>query len=409
MSFLGNFRHATKGTEAHPNHLIWAGLSALSAVVGKKLWLPMGHFNVYLNTYIVLVAPAGSRKSTALNFSSKMLEAIKGKPQLSLDSPSREALITTLKECEVAVPGNPPLLYTPYHLVVSELSELITTSKDHMIGLLTDLYDKVGPYIAKTQKRGTETITNPYICLLACCPPTFVSKKFNEAIITEGFGRRTVFVNEPDKTPRVAMPKVTQDMADAWTTAVRLGKEIALMRGEFQWEPEAFKRYEHWYTVEDANRTDRDARLASFYGTWHMLMLKVACLHSLSERRDLLITPDSIEFAIGLLNLVDKNLAQVFDAVGRNELHGVSKIMVDIVRAAGHSISERNLLLAMNPHATSSESCQILRYCLEAGRLVKILVPMRDGTDKFIELLATPDGKVRWEEELKVRGKKLGG
>ena len=390
MSFLSDFRDYTSGAEVHPTHAVWAGLTCLSAMAGKKIWLPMGHFNVYLNLYVIYVSPPGMRKSTALNFATKFLEDAKG-PALAMDCTSREALVSTMSKLEVAFrpsDGSAPFSFTPMVLLAPEMSELLGVSRDGMSSLLTTIYDKVGDYNASTIKRKLETIANPYLVMLGCATPKWITERLKDDVISGGFARRCVWLYESERPTRITMPTITPAQAEAWRRCILYGQQLKRVSGIFTFTPEAFALYDSWYT---SAIPPVDEALTGYYDSKHMQVLKTAMLWSLSESFDLVLRPQHIHHTLELFKLLESNLHRVFEGVGRNELHGLSSSLLNILRQAGGILEEKKVYTFMFASGTEYEIRQVVDHLITAEKVSLGTKPSRVDGAPPIRVLMTSE------------------
>ena len=401
-SFLANFRTFTSGSEVHPNHAIWSGLIALSTIIGKRAKLPMGYFDVYPNLYVVFVAPPGGRKSSARVFAQQMFHDVLGREQKPIDSITKEALVTVFHESTVSFTptgGGQPIVYSPYTLMVDEMSELVGPSKESMVSFLTAVYDKVGDFGVRTVKRKDEVITNPYMVLLGCTTPAWITQRLKDDIISGGFTRRVIFVYEPDEPRRVAFPEITDEMRAAWDSAVAYGKRLLTVSGTFEWEASAKAAYTHWYNTRTY---PSDPNTLYYHRNKHMQVLKVAQLISLSREPDLRVTLNDLEFTFSLFEHVEQTLPQVFEGVGRNELKGISSLAIELVRANGGIFPQKQIITQMFAHGTEQEINQVLNYLVQSNRLVYRQVTTGAST---IQMICTPEGAAQLEREIEFRKK----
>lgn len=387
MSFLSDFRDYTAGAEVHPTHAIWAGLTCLSALAGKKIWLPHGHFNVYLNLYTIYVSPPGMRKSTALNFAVKFLEDAKG-PSLAMDCTSREALVSTMSKLEVAFrppDGGPSISFTPMVLLAPEMSELLGVSRDGMSSLLTTIYDKVGDFNAATIKRKLETISNPYLVLLGCATPKWITERLKDDVISGGFARRCIWLYESERPKRVTMPFITDAQAESWRRCVVYGQQLKRVNGLFRFTQESFRLYDSWYQSQVA---PTEEALTGYYDSKHIQVLKVAMLWSLSESFDLVITPKHLHHTLELFELLETNLHRVFEGVGRNELHGLSSTLLNLLRTAGGELEEKRVYACMFASGTEYEIRQVVDHLITSEKVFLGSKPAKvEGTPPIRMLL----------------------
>lgn len=377
---------------------MWAALVAMSAVVGKKVHIPMGHFDIYPNLYVVFVAPPGHRKSTALDFTGAFLEQTN--TPVSFDCVTKEKLVGVMAKCETAfspLNGDLPFVYSPLTILATELSEFIGPSKDGMISFLTTLFDKRGDYKNATIKRGDELIVKPHLVLLGCTTPAWITARLKDDVISGGFSRRAIFVFETDRARRITFPEVLPAQKAAWDAAVDYAKNVlAMAYGTFHWDPTAYALHDKWYQTMEV---PKDPYLTGYYETKHVQLLKIAQLISLSESPDLVLRPHHWEFAYELLKMTEENLSRVFEGVGRNELNASASIMVDMIRQAGGYISEKQVYNLMFAHCQEFEIKQIIEHLINSEKLIRANVS-NDKTKLSIVCLFTPQGYKKKSQEI---------
>jgi len=377
---------------------MWAGLIALSSLVSKRVHLEMGHFDIYTNLYVVFVAPPGGRKSTAMDFTGRFLEEAKGIP-IALDCVTKEAIIGAMQTCEMAFTppqGGLPFVYTPMTILATELSEFIGASKEGMINFLTTLFDKRGDYTYRTIKRGAETIIKPYLTMLGCTTPAWITARLRDDIISGGYSRRAIFVYESEEAARIAFPEVTDEMRLAWDEAMAYAQELKKVFGIFRWEDDAKLYFKNWYDAFVP--PTKDPMLLGYFRTKHVQLLKVAQLISLSESTALVLRKDHLEFAMGLLNMVEQNLSRVFEGVGRNELNGMASTLFDLIRAAGGHLAEKKAYVAMFAHGNEAEVRQVVDHLVNSDKLVR--QPLQHKTKNITTMvLFTKEAHLKLKQE----------
>jgi hypothetical protein len=67
------FRYIGK-TESPRIYHRWTAVSLLAALLGRRMFIPFGHDNIYPNQYILLVGDPGTRKGTAINPAKRLLK-----------------------------------------------------------------------------------------------------------------------------------------------------------------------------------------------------------------------------------------------------------------------------------------------------------------------------------------------
>ena len=335
MSFLDKYRIFCSGNEANPTYHIFAGLSALSAVTQRRIWIDQGYFKIFPNLYIVLVGPAGGRKTTAMDIAAALIEKLETIP-FTTDCVTKEKLIMDIRAEERAIDGMPEIykkeglgVVSPTALFLTELSDFLGPSSVGMINFLTAVYDRQ-TYTYKTKNKGAEKLIGPYLTILACTTPEWITTYLRSDVISGGFSRRTLFVYEWEEGRRIPWPTVTPDMIIAWEEALSHCRQIQKLAGPMKWSDEAKKFYEDWYINL---KIPNDDTVRGYYKSKHVQLLKVSMLLSLSESTDMVLQRRHLEFGLELLKLAEANLLKVFQGMGRNELHAVANKALDYLRA----------------------------------------------------------------------------
>lgn len=93
--------------------------------------------------------------------------------------------------------------------------------------------------------------------------------------------------------------------------------DIAQMKGGvFEMSQGAKEWYYNWYLEND--KID-GGLLQSYYGNKRMHLLKLAMLHSLAEKDELLITEEDLQATNDYLAMIEKKMEVVFRSSGKNE------------------------------------------------------------------------------------------
>jgi len=331
-NFLYDYRLYTSGNEAHPTYHTFCSLVALSSIISRRVWLDMSYFTIYPNLYVVLVGPPGNRKSSAMSLTKSLLRELAVIP-FSGECISKEKLVEDMVEQERQIEGldakyKNQRIYSPMTAIVTELSEFLAISQANMIGFLTDVYDQEF-YEHKTKNKGTAVVNGPFLNLLACTTPAWITTYLRSDIISGGFSRRTLFVFETEKNSRNPFPKVTPEMAQALSRVVKHANKLLNVKGPFVWSEEAREFYSDWYIKLEM---PKDENLIGYYDTKHIQMLKVAMLVALSESFDLILEKRHILAALELLSLCERNLARVFQSMGKNNLNTGATQFLDLLK-----------------------------------------------------------------------------
>lgn len=348
MSFLQDYEIVTRNNESPRNFHLFSSLVALSSLVSGKVWLDLGLFAIRPNLYVILTGTPGVKKTTAMAVAKRLLRELGDKIPMSAESQTKEALTLSMasksKVCKVGVGEVPkrfaPLdeerskfIYCPMSVFVTEFSQFVGGSNAaHMLDFLTTIYDEES-YKNETKGKGVDILPMPYLTLLGCTVPDWITAKLKEDVISGGFSRRTIFVYEHHTDLRIPIPFVTEEMEAAWDRLVIKARKISELSGPFKWGEGAEDFYCDWY--RGLKRPD-DPMLEGWFNSIHIQMLKIAMLISASEWEGGIhfLQIEHMQVSMALLEIVEANIPKVFKGVGRNELFGISNKIIEMLSLA---------------------------------------------------------------------------
>lgn len=377
------------GTEVPENYLFWSGISAVSATLASRVWTRMGRFTIYPNVYIIFLGPPGNGKTVAKDLALKVVRDVGG-IKMSAEAQTKEALCKYMREeCLQTYSYNgTPVPCTPISIYLTEFSHFLGPNSSHMLDFLTTIWDRTGDvYDARTKNKGDDILPSPYVNLLACTTPDWIRTYLKSDIITGGFSRRAIFVNEPanDDTERHPRPEWSEEQVIAKKAAIEYAKILSTVIGEMKWTQQATAFWDNWYLTRVIPR-DPDTR--GYHKSKPALLLKVATIIALSERPELLIDREHMETALAILDSTEATLSRVFQGIGRNELNAVATKLMDYLIAANVSrfkhdgelkqarmIPEKVLKGLMFRDGRGNEYDEILSHLIATEQVIKMEVP----------------------------------
>ena len=397
MNFLTEFTKFAAGTEAPENYNIWTAVSTMSTIMSRKVWLQYGRFTIYANTYVVLLGPPGNGKTTSLNFGRKIIAAIPGIPAAA-QAQTKESLVKELcaTQQKFEYPGG-QIQAAPMSIFITELSHFLGPNSGHMLDFLTTVYD-LDIYDARTKNKGDNIAYGPYVTLLACTTPDWVSTYLKTDIITGGFTRRAIFVNETEAITRIPWPELSPEQTKAFENVIEIGKEKSKLIGEIVWSNMARKWFTEWYLDQ---KLPQDPTIRGYYRTLKVQLMKVAMVVSICERDDLILTDEHLQIALAMLDRIAGNLASVFRAVGRNELHAVGQKIVQLLDMNNGFMPKKEIIRAMSAHANSRELWEILTMLRDTDVVYEAKLDLGDGVPR--DYILTPFAKKQIEERLALK------
>lgn len=394
--FLTNFLEWASGDETPENYNAWAALSALGSIVGRKVWLMNGRFMVLPNLYVVLLGPPGNAKTTAMKRAQKVVRHFGPEIPFSADCQTKESICKEMPAGEKSLQVNGDVIpWTPYSMFITELSHLLGGQHQsmHMIDFLTTIYDKAPEdYDAKTKNKGNDSIKCPLLNLLACTTPEWVTLYLKQDIISGGFTRRALFINEEWSHKRIPRPVESPAQTAAFNRCLLEAEEIFEAKGELVWHPDTARLYDEWYVSLDIPQ-DLDVR--SFHKSKHNQVLKIGILVATATHpHDLVFLPSDFETAVGIVDSIGAKLGAVFRGMGRNELKHVIHKALDLLEGSVKGeMKEKQFRTALYAHAKAAEIEEVVNEMLRSNQIYMII---RDpGTKAAMKYVLLP---ARYEE-----------
>ena len=175
----------------------------------------MGHYTIYPNLYVILVAESGKFKSSTIKQIRKVIDEGNRLTNendsifVLPDCESREALVAGWEDhVKADMLGQP---FTPACAILTELKHFLSINPTAMIEFLVTVFDYEGEYRMKTIKHDEQQVMNPCLTLFACSTPERMSECMSEDIIGEGLARRTILVKSGHPRSKIAFPNVSDD------------------------------------------------------------------------------------------------------------------------------------------------------------------------------------------------------
>jgi hypothetical protein len=353
-NWLTSYLEWTNKTEPPELFHMWTGISVLSTVLGRKVKFNRGHYTLYPNQYIILIAgSAKCRKSTAVGLGKQILTELlqTQKLKLSANKVTPQSLIHDLgREAQVTLPrtssaviekGSEILLYAP------ELTTLLDTDSwsNGLITDLTDLYDCPDYWEKGTKGQGVDELYNVYINILGATTPKELGAVMPMQAIGSGFTSRVSFVFQRSPGIRIPHPEEYYDLPEKLELKEKLMrdlKKIYALQGEFTWHPKAKDTFTAWYgAMPDAD----DEKMEGYLGRKHDHAIKLAMIMSASMGDNLVVTDGMLRGAITLLDEIEKFMSGVYNLLATpNSIAGDIRWVVKTLKKAGGKMDRSTIL-----------------------------------------------------------------
>jgi hypothetical protein len=329
--------------EAPDNILLWSGVSAIAGALGRKCWIDQLTFKWFPNMYVVIVAPPGVvAKTTAAEVSMRLLRKVDG-VFFGPNFTTWQALVEAFEEAKQVVeyaPGE-AVETSSLTIVSGEFGNLISTEDRQMMDLLNTLWD-CGAVDKATKKDGVERVDHPFLNMIACTTPSWISGNFPAYMIDGGLVSRIIWVYADAKRECIAYPSnISEERQNEIKTMRRylvddLGA-IARLEGQFRLTPDAIRWGTDWYREHcRAHEKGRDdSRLGGFHARKQGHIHKLAMVLSASRGGSLTITREDLQRAEKEVSSLESTLLQIFDRIGRSETSNVAERLADYILRSG--------------------------------------------------------------------------
>lgn len=363
-------------SEAPTPFHFWTGVSTIAGALRRQVFIDMGYFKWLPNFYIVLVAPPGIvQKSSTADIGMSLLRQVQG-ITFGPQSTTWQSLVASLAESTVPVGGldNPgkPVPMSAITIAASEFGTFMNLQDNEMIDVLVDLWDgKEGTWEKKTKTQGSDKIKNPWINIIACTTPSWISGNFPEYMIHGGFASRTIFIYADRKQKRVAYPSRIRppEILELEKTLVADLRQMSKLVGEMKLTEEAFSYGEEWYNqhMDFVETTNPEDRLGGFYARKQTHIHKLAMVISASRRDTLTIEKTDLEASVRLVDSIEAAIPKVFSKITSQEARGTG-IVLALIDHYGR-LSQRQAFQKLLEQMSYRDFMSAIQACVAAGRL----------------------------------------
>ena len=377
-------RHHTDWLEAFTNFAsygesptrfyFWTGVSTIAGALRRRVWIDQKYFQWVANSYIILVAPPGIvSKSTTASIGMNLLKEVPG-INFGPDVVTWQKLVEDMAKANEMVYWPEKEVYLPMSCVTissSEFGNLLDPTNRDMVDVLVSLWDgQPGAFKKSTKTSGNDQIENPWINIIACTTPAWISGNFPEYMIGGGFTSRCLFVYAEEKRKLVAYPAdaVPPNFDESRTKLVADLERISTMVGEFTLSPAAKAWGKDWYAKHYANPHKHlsQEQFGGYLARKQTHIHKLAMVLSAARSSQLVIQDETLIRAADLVNELELDMPKVFNKIGLNPMTKALSDLSEIVQRSG-AIRREELYRRLTRQLTWFDFSKILQSAIEAG------------------------------------------
>jgi len=318
-------------TDAPESYVFWSGIFALSAAIRRRVWIPkkyLGVWSCYPYLYLMFVGPPGTRKTTSIDSGTLVLLNQTEGVNVGADAFTKEGVIESMQKVSDSSVA----------IVLGEFSDAMQKAgKDRsgMYEFLTSLFDGKANYSTLTKTQGSNFLVKPCINFFSATTPGWIKDHMPESVITGGFASRVIFVYEEEpRIKKMFFDDVEGPFAqleeDLLEDLRYIAKEIT---GEFTFSDDGLKAAREWSEQDPPQRLASNDKLAGYLNRKKTHVAKLAQLHSIATKNELVITAEDWTRAVKAIETTEPGLEKIFAGVGKNPFTMEIEKMVAYVRS----------------------------------------------------------------------------
>lgn len=307
-----------ENTEPAEQFKLWTAISCIAACLQRKVVLEYGALTLYPNMYVVLVAPSGGRKGTAMGPGYKMLRELN--VRMSAEATTREALIRALNtssDTDIQEETGDMYLHSSLTIYSQELTVFLGYDNKQLMSDLTDWYDCRERWTYDTKHQGTDAIINIWVNLFGATTPSLLQTTLPQDAIGGGLTSRMIFVFAPKKGNIIPRPTYKEDL---YVKLIHDLEQIKMMTGTFKLSEDFIQAYERWYLASESKPPFDDDRLAGYLERRPNHVLKLSMIVGASEGSTFNLKEKHFNRALTILDAAEKQMLQVFKGIGKSNL-----------------------------------------------------------------------------------------
>lgn len=337
-SWLKTYMEYTDHLEAPTEFQLWVGISAMAAVLQRKIWVHMGSFNWYPNFFILLIAEPGIlQKTSTLD---RAYDLVRDSPMCNPENPgvfigpastTWQSLLSDMGKSLIDVPHptnkKERATSASLSLALGELGTFLDTTDTKMTDHLVDLWDCRRVFDKTTKTSGDDILPYPYLNLVAGTTPGWIRANFPRYMIHGGFTSRTIFAYATEKKQLCAYPHLSSTAPTQDKLKSRLIEGLAMMwelQGEVHLTTDAYDFGERWYRKHNTAPHERlMAEVMRPYCARKQAHLhKIALMLAISDaiyttKRPIFIEQKHLEKALVILDQQEERFMQAVGMMGQ--------------------------------------------------------------------------------------------
>lgn len=379
--FLASYIEYTMKQESPEVFHLWTGIGVICACLGQRTWINRSQYKIYPNAYIILVSDSGiCRKSTAVSIGRDLLQGMDRQGPLMLPQRATPEVMVKLLKDNIQIDHIAKRRICGGVIVASELDSMFAGDerrKDHLLTLLTDLYDVPKTFNSATITRKEEVIPYPCLSLLGASTMEWLRGIVGERGVGGGFASRVYFVHAETTDRFIPHPtkeaRLRQDLIQDLC-------EISEYRGPWEIAPEALKWFEAYYAqcYEYASTCEPAFRGYASRKSDHMLRISLVLSASMGVN-DYLLQENVMQRAAAIVDSLETSLGAIYEDITMTRDGKTRFEIQETIRKSGKQGIQRSTLLRKFQRKVDAKRFEEVIATLEMSGLVERILQSSGG------------------------------
>jgi len=336
QEFFNDYFEFVGDTEAPTAFHRWSIISCVAAALGRKCYVPLGHFKIYPNMYTMLVGSSGTRKSVSIGLAKQLLKSA-GYANFSADKTSKEKFIadlmdknhnvqnlTELKDVKIS---DTAVNDAECFIVSDEFQDFMGQNNIDFITTLGKLWDVKDEYEHRIKSGQSSMVHNIIISILGGTTPTGFSLIFPPEIVGQGFLSRLLLIQGDSTGNKIAWP-VKGSTAVEGKLIQKLKRILALPRFTFGLTQGA---RDALTTIYNTSISINDPRFTSYETRRHSHLLKLCSIMCVLSGRQEITSTDVLQ-ANTLLYYAERRMPLALGEFGKGRFSEVSSQVLEALQ-----------------------------------------------------------------------------
>lgn len=242
-SFIAGFREYLEPMGSPVLFQHWTALWTLSAALERRVWVHTKKMDLFPNIFVILSAPPGIGKSTAMGPGRDLITSI-AKDRVSMNSITYASYVDDLRAAKRSIVDSVSQKAIDYYclnIFSPEFQVLFPDYDTKLLGKMTDIYDgkEYGESRRGGEGKNTFHMERVLVTMLAGTTPEHMFSTFPETAWNTGFMSRTILVWSTEVQLRSLFDEGGAGDRQLWEDLKHDIKLISDMYGKFVFNEEA--------------------------------------------------------------------------------------------------------------------------------------------------------------------------